>query len=90
LRNWRIYRLPGSREVWHLDSGPGTDIYNVRGYRCFIPSHSVDIGGTNVPRAWIQIHCGCSLHIINGIAIFSPGGVLCKKTELSKCVAVQE
>src|SRR5258706_11435561 len=31
--NWRIYRLPGSREIWHIDSGPGTQVFNVRGYQ---------------------------------------------------------
>jgi hypothetical protein len=65
---WRIYRLPGSREVWHIDSGEGTKVFNVRGYQA-AGSYSVDIGGNNVPRAWIEIN-GQELHIVNGVAIF--------------------
>jgi len=85
--NWRIYRLPGSREIWHLDSGPETQVFNVRGYTCLMPSRSIDIGGMNVPRAWIQIRgCDCSLHIINDIAIFAP---LEKKLE-KKCVCTTQ
>lgn len=66
---WRIYRLPGSRENWHVDAGPDTQVFNVRKWRC-ADSESVDIGGSNVPRAWIEIS-GQELHIVNGVAIFS-------------------
>jgi hypothetical protein len=66
--NWRIYRLPGSREVWHIDSGPGTPIYNVRGYSSS-HSHSVDVGGNHVPRAWIEVP-DAELYIVNGVAVF--------------------
>jgi hypothetical protein len=69
VTKWRIYRLPGSREIWHIDSGPGTQIFNVRGYKCAADSQSVDIGGNNVPRAWIEVHG--ELHLVNGIALFS-------------------
>lgn len=69
--DWRIYRLPGSREVWHIDSGPETEIVNARGYRCLAPSRSVDVGGNNVPRAWIAIPSSCFLHLVNGVAIFA-------------------
>lgn len=68
--NWRIYRLPGSREIWHVDSGSGTAVLNVHGYQCHAPSRSVDIGGSNVPRAWIEICGGTELHLIKGIAVF--------------------
>lgn len=67
--NWRIYRLPGSREIWHIDSGPGTQIFNVRGFHA-AESHSVDVGGNNVPRAWIAVD-GAEIHIVNGVAIFA-------------------
>jgi hypothetical protein len=67
--NWRIYRLPGSRQIWHIDSGPGTEIVNVLGYKCAADTESVDIGGQNVPRAWIAVYG--DLHIVNGIALFS-------------------
>jgi hypothetical protein len=69
VTKWRIYRLPGSRQIWHIDSGPCTQIFNVRGYRCAADSQSVDIGGDNVPRAWIEV-IG-ELHIVNGMALFS-------------------
>jgi hypothetical protein len=65
---WRIYRLPGSREIWHIDSGDGTKVFNVRGYEAQVLSRSVDIGGNNVPRAWIELHG--ELHVIDGIAVF--------------------
>jgi hypothetical protein len=71
--NWRIYRLPGSRGVWHIDSGPGTQIFNVRGYHA-ADSYSKDIGGEHIPRAWIQID-EQELHIVNGEAIFEFLGV---------------
>ena len=65
---WRIYRLPGSRKMWHIDSGPGTKVFNVTGYSAE-KSYSKDIGGDNVPRAWIEI-AEQELHIVNGIAVF--------------------
>ncbi len=66
--NWRIYRLPGSREIWHIDAGCGTPVFNVRRYSCNVPSRSVDIGGSNVPRAWIEIDGDAELHITDGVA----------------------
>jgi hypothetical protein len=68
---WRIYRLPGSREVWHVDSGPDTPIVNVRGFQLNVPCRSVDVGGDNVPRAWIEIPYfnGMELYVIGGIAV---------------------
>lgn len=73
--NWRIYRLPGSREIWHIDSGPGTQIFNVRGFNASM-SHSVDIGGNNVPRAWIEVN-DSDLHIVDGVAVFSRVNAKC-------------
>lgn len=66
----RMYRLPGSREVWHIDSGPGTFVFDVRGFQSFAPCKSVDIGGDNVPRAWIQFDNDVELHIIGGNALW--------------------
>src|SRR5258708_30083047 len=66
--NWRIYRLPGSREIWHIDAGCGTPVFNVRGYEAD-KSYSKDVGGNHVPRAWVQVD-GQELHIVNGFAIF--------------------
>lgn len=71
MRNsWRIYRLPGSRDIWHIDSGVGTDVFNVRGYKCLVPSQSVDIGGNHVPRAWIAVSRCFFLHLVDGVALF--------------------
>jgi hypothetical protein len=64
---WRIYRLPGSRKIWHIDSGCGTQIFNVRGYEAQVPSISIDAEAES-PRAWIQLDG--ELHIIDGIAVF--------------------
>jgi len=69
MTKWRIYRLPGSRKIWHIDSGPGTEIFNVLGYRCGADSQSVDTGNNEVPRAWIEV-IG-ELHIVNKVALFS-------------------
>jgi hypothetical protein len=72
--NWRIYRLPGSRKVWHIDAGPGTPVFNVFGFECFADAQSVDIGD-GVPRAWIEIPEHTELHIVDGKAIFTYPGV---------------
>lgn len=66
--NWRIYRLPGSRNIWHIDRGEGTTVINVAGYEAE-KSYSVDIGD-GWPRAWIQVNEQFELHIVNGIAYF--------------------
>lgn len=76
MTKWRIYRLPGSRAVWHIDSGPGTEVFNVKGYSCATDSESIDIGGNNVPRAWIETTA--ELHIVNGVALFKFQAVLVK------------
>jgi hypothetical protein len=69
--NWRLYRLPGSREVWHVDQGDGTFIVNVKGFEIYCRAFSVDIGSGN-PRAWIAIPIVESdLHIVNEIAVWS-------------------
>lgn len=73
--NWRIYRLPGSREVWHIDAGPGTQIFNVRGFECGQNSRSVDIGGNSIPRAWIEVP-SAELHIVDGVAHFEDSNIV--------------
>jgi hypothetical protein len=84
MMNWRIYRLPGSREIWHIDSGENTLVFNVRGYDAQVPTQSVDIGGNNVPRAWITLQG--ELHIVNNVAVFSRVKVPAE----TKCVAVPD
>ena len=66
---WRIYRLPGSREIWHVDSGPNTKIVNVKNFIIRCHARSIDIGD-GYPRAWIEINEDNEFHIINGIAVF--------------------
>lgn len=71
MKFWRIYRLPGSRSVWHIDTGPNTAIINVRAFSldgtC---AASVDMG-TGFPRAWIEIPYGSTeLYIIQDVAIW--------------------
>ena len=74
--NWRLYRLPGSREIWHVDNGEGTQVYNVRGFEMNVPSRSVDIGNGN-PRAWVEIEYVVSeFYIINGIATWNKTTVM--------------
>jgi hypothetical protein len=85
MTKWRIYRLPGSREVWHIDSGPDTQIFNVKTWQCAADSKSVDIGGMNVPRAWIEIYG--ELHLVDGIALFSGGVLDAVVVEKGKCSA---
>lgn len=73
MHAWRIYRLPGSRTIWHIDSGCGTAVVNVTGFKCFVNSEAVDVPNSQKqPRAWIQVNAdGVELHVINGIANFS-------------------
>lgn len=80
--NWRIYRLPGSREIWHIDAGENTPVFNVRNYECDTPSRSDGNGGTSQPRSWIAVQG--DLHIIGGIAVFSH----MKVAEKISCAAI--
>lgn len=70
---WRIYRLPGSREFWHIDNGPGTQIINVKAFHIECPCTSVDEAEQHqnaVPvRAWIEVNMA-NLYIQNGTALF--------------------
>lgn len=71
---WRIYRLPGSRENWHIDSGCGTQVFNVRFWQA-AESRSRDVCGNHVPRSWVEISAQ-ELHIVNGVAYFEYPGVV--------------
>ena len=69
--NWRIYRLPGSRKVWHVDRGQGTQVFNVLGYIANVATQSVDVECGAMPRAWIEIPFeNTQLHVISGVAIW--------------------
>jgi hypothetical protein len=70
VKIWRIYRLPGSRTVWHIDMGPDTQVLNVTDFICRVDIKSVDIGD-GFPRAWMQIDRETSqLHLVSGVAVF--------------------
>lgn len=86
MKNWRIYRLPGSRKIWHIDSGCGTALVNVAGFICHTSSKSVDLPEANrQPRAWIEIPIdGVDFHIIDGVAIFEFSGIHEKAGEFVK------
>jgi hypothetical protein len=69
---WRIYRLPGSKQFWHVDSGEDSQVYNVLEFDALVTSRSVDIRD-GFPRAWIEIDRDKSeLHIVNNVAVFTP------------------
>lgn len=86
---WRIYRLPGSRENWHIDAGPGTAVINVTQWRGYGFWKSVDTKCGQSPRAWIEI-LRADLHIVNGLANFDPWDVtprdICETVKENKCV----
>lgn len=76
--NWRIYRLPGSRDKWHVDNGDGTPVVNIHSYDCRVPSRSVD-RGDGVPRAWIEIDAKTSVLKLSGDrAVWVPYAPECK------------
>lgn len=56
---FRIYRLPGSREFWLIDSGAGTPVIKVLTWKAQPPTKSVEVGAEANPRAWIEVtgHC---------------------------------
>lgn len=51
---FRVYRLPGSQRLWHVDTGQGTTVINVAAFMSDVPVKTVDIG-SGVPRAWVEI-----------------------------------
>lgn len=65
---WRLYRLPGSMLLWHVDNGAGTQIINVRGFEIYAGCYSVD-KPTEHPRAWIEL-TNAELHVVDGVAVF--------------------
>lgn len=66
---WRIYRLPGSRRVWHIDSGAGTPVVNVLDIYSSVPFRSVDTNSNAMPRAWFEVG-GCSPDAIVHLVVF--------------------
>lgn len=52
---WRIYRLPGSKEWWLIDHGPGSLVLKSKSWMSERPMRSVSNPAAN-PRAWIEVH----------------------------------
>lgn len=54
---YRVYRLPGDREFWRIDSGDGTG-FGVRVKQIFVSGaavNTVDRPSAH-PRAWLAVH----------------------------------
>lgn len=65
---FRIFRVPGSRQFWHIDAGPGTPVINVLGIKikgCEVETRDV---GDGVPRAWFEVRG--ELFVSNYVAHF--------------------
>jgi hypothetical protein len=77
--NWRLYRLPGSREFWHIDNGDGTKRIDVTGFDMnHVPSRSVN-RTSGVPHSWIEINAThAELRITNGKAFFFEASPICE------------
>lgn len=68
--NWRIYRLPGSRENWLIDHGPNSMVLTCHAFDAKLPTRSVNGDPAATPRAWIAVN-GAELHLSDGVAIFT-------------------
>jgi hypothetical protein len=66
---WRIYRLPGSMQFLHIDSGQGTPVVNVRGFEIYAHCQWGQNCGAIQPRGWIEIEAQ-DFYIIDDVAIF--------------------
>jgi len=63
---WRIYRLPGSREVWLIDHGPGSLLLSCRHWTILPEVLSVSSGhgpADQTPREWIEVF-GADLSLV--------------------------
>jgi len=68
---WRIYRLPGSREWWLIDCGPGTTVFQVKTWDK-VEVQPREINNGTQPRAWLEVQG--NLFIKANHAIFYPLG----------------
>src|SRR5437016_2520530 len=56
MNKWRIYRLPGDRQWWRIDSGQGTAVLFCNHWSSTEPMFSRDLPRSNdMPRAWIEV-----------------------------------
>jgi hypothetical protein len=54
LITWRIYRLPGSKEWWLIDHGPGSLVLRCKHWRSRPGMRDAGDPAAN-PRAWIAV-----------------------------------
>jgi hypothetical protein len=66
--NWRIYRLPGSKEQWLIDHGPGSMVLVCKKWVSNGVVASVNGNPAATPRAWI--HLKGTLFLSDGVAEF--------------------
>lgn len=85
---WRIYRLPGSRKVWHVDAGPGTAVINVFSWGTNgVPARSVDMGCYPIPgqvpfvRAYIEVEGELLVSPQMEATFYSSDAMRCGKAE---------
>lgn len=69
MDKFRVYRLPSSREVWLVDSGPETEVHRVRGIE--IKCHAISRDNpAETPRAWLEVDAK-EMFIMGDVAIFA-------------------
>jgi hypothetical protein len=70
---WRLYRLPGSRRMWLIDSGPGTEILTCTGIQGLFYAREFSDDNAQ-PRAWLEL-VASNLYIDSesGVAYFHQG-----------------
>lgn len=69
---WRIYRLPGSQKIWHVDTGIGTPVVNVYAWQSqgVKGIKSIDTATQVQPRAWIEIPGEVSFFVVKNVGVF--------------------
>lgn len=60
---WRIYRMPGDREFWRIDHGPGSSLLWAKTILFSGPVKTVDDKSGAQPRAWLETTG--TLHLTN-------------------------
>lgn len=50
---WRVYRLPGSKEWWLIDHGPGSIVMQAKKIDFRVRCQSISVPD-QTPRAWLE------------------------------------
>lgn len=92
---WRLYRLPGSGKVWHIDSGPGTLVINCLGWHSDVPviGREHPSAGYIAPeifyvRAWIEVEGNLFVNDKHIARFMAPTAVFNNGPEKAKVVDV--